>query len=77
MTETAHVQQLRRVIPGEFYYGVMCRDTRRRIAISADASEGRERYSWSGETVVSCNHCRKAHRVDNRDVFSFQQLGWE
>jgi hypothetical protein len=77
MTETAHVQQLRAAILGEFYFGVMCRDTRRRIAISADASEGRERYSRSGETVVSCNHCGKAHRFDNRDIFSFQQLGWE
>jgi len=38
VTETAHVQQLRRAISGEFHYGVMCRDTRRRIAISADAS---------------------------------------
>ena len=27
MTETAHAQQLRAAILGEFYFGVMCRDT--------------------------------------------------
>jgi hypothetical protein len=42
MTETAYVRQLRKAISGEFYYGIMYRETRRRIAISTDASEGRE-----------------------------------
>jgi hypothetical protein len=77
VTETAHVRQLRKAISGDFYFGVMCRDTRRRIAISIDESEGKQRYSHSGETVVSCIHCQKSHRFDNRDIFSFQQVGLE
>jgi hypothetical protein len=54
----------------------MCH-TRRRIAISIDESEGKQRYSHSGDTVVSCIHCQKSHRFDNRDIFSFQQVGLE
>jgi hypothetical protein len=77
MTETAYVQQLRKAISGDFYFGAMCRDTRRRIAISIDVSKGKQRYSQSGETVVSCLHCQKSHRFDNRDIFSFQQVGLE
>jgi hypothetical protein len=23
------------------------------------------------------HHCQKEHRFDNRDIFSFQQVGWE
>jgi glutaredoxin len=26
---------------------------------------------------VSCHHCQKEHRFDNRDIFSFQQVGLE
>ena len=77
MTETTHVQQLRKAISGEFYFGAMCHQTGRRIAISPDASRGKQRYSQSGETIVSCHHCRKTHRLDNRDIFSFQQVGLE
>jgi hypothetical protein len=77
MTETAYVQQLRKAISGEFYFGAMCHQTRGRIAISPDASRGKQRYSQSGETIVSCNHCKKEHRFDNRDIFSFQQIGLE
>jgi hypothetical protein len=50
---------------------------KRRIAISTDTSRGKQRYSQSGETIVSCNHCHKTHRFDNRDIFSFPQVGWE
>jgi hypothetical protein len=53
----------------------MCRETKRRIAISTDTSRGKQRYSQSGETIVSCNHCHKTHRFDNRDIFSFPQVG--
>src|SRR6201982_2841271 len=73
MTDTTYVQQLRKTISGEFYFGAMCRETKRRIAISADTSRGKQRYSQSGETVVSCNHCHKTHRLDNRDIFLFLQ----
>jgi hypothetical protein len=62
MTDTTYVQQLRKTISGEF---------------SADTSRGKQRYSQSGETIVSCNHCHKTHRFDNRDIFSFPQVGWE
>ena len=64
MTDTTYVQQLRKTISGEFYFGAMCH---RRIAISPDASRGKQRYSQSGETIVSCNHCQKERRFDNRD----------
>ena len=77
MTGTTYVQQLGRTISGEFYFGAMCRETRRRIAISPDTSGGKQRYSHSGETIVSCHHCHKTHRFDNRDIFSFTQVGWE
>jgi hypothetical protein len=77
MTDTTYVQQLRRTISGEFYFGAMCRETRRRIAISTDASSGKQRYSQSGQTIVSCNHCHKTHRFDNYDIFTFRQVGWE
>jgi hypothetical protein len=77
MTDTTYVDQLRKTISGEFYFGTMCRETRRRIAISTDASKGKLRYLQSGETIVSCRHCRKTHRFDNHDIFSFQQVGWE
>ena len=73
MTDTTYVEQFRKTISGEFYFGTMCRETRRRIAISTDASKGKLRYSRSGETIVSCHHCGKIHRRDNRDIFSFQQ----
>src|SRR5205807_258595 len=76
MTDTTYVQQLRKTISGEFYFGAMCRETKRRIAISTDTSRGKQRYSQSGETIVSCNHCHKTHRFDNRDIFSFPQVGW-
>jgi hypothetical protein len=75
MTDTTHVQQLRGTISGEFYFGAMCRETRRRISISTDPSEGTQRYAQSGETIVSCHHCRGTHRIDNRDIFSFRQVG--
>jgi hypothetical protein len=77
MTDTTYVLQLRRTISGEFYFGAMCRETKRRIAISTDTSRGKQRYSQSGETIVSCNHCHKTHRFDNYDIFFFRQLGWE
>jgi hypothetical protein len=44
----------RKMISGEFYFGAMCRETKRRIAISTDTNQGRVRYSQSGETIVSC-----------------------
>ncbi len=69
MTDTTYVQPLRKTISGEFYFGAMCRETKRRIAISTDTSRGKQRYSQSGETIVSCNHCHKTHRFDNRDIF--------
>src|SRR6266446_10611231 len=68
MTDLTYVQQLRKTISGEFYFGAMCRETKRRIAISTDTSRGKQRYSQSGETIVSCNHCHKTHRLDNRDI---------
>src|SRR5690348_17803051 len=74
MTDTTHVQQLRKTISGEFYFGAMCRETKRRIAISTDTSRGKQSYSQSAETIVSCNHCHKTHRFDNRDIFSFPQV---
>ena len=77
MTDTTYVDQLRKSISGEFYFGTMCRETRRRIAISTDTSKGKLRYSQSGETIVSCHHCLETHRFDNRDIFAFQQVGWE
>src|SRR4029453_15026144 len=77
MTDTTYVQQLRKTISGEFYFGAMCHETKRRIAISTDTSRGKQRYSQSGETIVSCNHCHKTHRFDNRDIFSFPQVGLE
>jgi len=77
MFDTTYVDQLGKTISGEFYFGAMCRETRRRITISTDTSEGKLRYSQSGETIVSCYHCRKTHRFNNRDIFSFQQVGWE
>ena len=49
MTDTSYVQQLRKTTSGEFYFGAMCRETKRRIAISTDASRGKQRYSQSGE----------------------------
>jgi hypothetical protein len=61
MTDTTYVQQLRRTISGEFYFGGMCRETKR----STDTSRGKQRYSQVGETIVSCNHCHKTHRFDN------------
>jgi hypothetical protein len=69
MADTTYVQQLRKTISGEFYFGAMCHETKRRIAISPDASRGKQRYSQSGETIVSCHHCQKEHRFDNRDIF--------
>jgi hypothetical protein len=77
MPDITYVQQLRKTISGHFYFGAMCRETRRRIAISPDTSGGKQRYSHSGETIVSCNHCHNTHRFDNRDIFSFAQVGWE
>jgi hypothetical protein len=77
MTDTTHVQQLRTTIAGEYYFGAMCRATRRRIAIAHDTSGGKQRYSQSGETIVSCHHCHGMHRLDNRDIFSFAQVGLE
>jgi hypothetical protein len=71
VTGTTYVQQLGRTISGEFYFGAMCRETRRRIAISPDSSGGKQRYSHSGETIVSCHHCHKTHRFDNRDIILF------
>src|SRR5437016_14211184 len=77
MTDITYVQQLGKTISGEFYFGAMCRETKRRIAISADTSRGKQRYSQAGATIVSCNHCHKTHRIDNRDMFSFSQVGLE
>ena len=51
MTDTTYVQQLRKTISGEVYFGAMCRETKRRIAISIDTSGGKRRYSQSGETI--------------------------
>jgi hypothetical protein len=77
MTDTTYVQQLRRTISAEFYFGAMCRETKRRIAISTDTSRGKQRYSQSGETIVSCNHCHKTHRFDNprHILFSASRMG--
>ena len=55
MADITYVQQLRKTVSGEFYFGAMCRETKRRIAISIDTSRGKQRYSQSGETIVSCN----------------------
>jgi mercuric ion transport protein len=51
MTDITYLQQLRQTIFGEFYFGAMCHETKRRIAISPDASRGKQRYSQSGETT--------------------------
>jgi hypothetical protein len=59
MFDTTYVDQLGKTISGEFYFGIMCRETRRRIAISTDTSKGKLRYSQPGETIVSCHHCRE------------------
>ena len=40
MTDISYVQQLRKTISGEFYFGAMCRETKRRIAISMIRVEG-------------------------------------
>jgi hypothetical protein len=77
MIDTTYLEQLRQTISGEFYFGTMCHETRRRVAILPDTSKGKLRYSQPGETLVSCYHCRNTHRVDNRDIFSFQQIGWQ
>jgi hypothetical protein len=53
MADITYVQQLRKTVSGEFYFGAMCRETKRRIAISIDTSRGKQRYSQSGETIVS------------------------
>ena len=66
MTDITYLRQLRQTISGEFYFGAMCHETKQRIAISPDASRGKQRYSQSGETIVSCHHCQKEHRFDNR-----------
>jgi hypothetical protein len=42
MFDTTYVDQLGRTISGEFYFGTMCRETRRRIAISTDTSPSRQ-----------------------------------
>jgi hypothetical protein len=73
MFDTTYVDQLGKTISGEFYFGTMCRETRRRIAISTDTSKGKLRYSQPGETIVYCHHYRKTHRFDNRDIFSFSE----
>jgi predicted metal-dependent RNase len=73
--DTTYVRQPRSTIDGEFFFGAMCRETRRRIAISTDPSRGTQRYAQSGETIVSCPHCRGTHRLNNRDIFSFRQVG--
>ena len=44
MADTTYVQQLRKTISGEFYFGAMCHETKRRIAISPDAIRGKQRY---------------------------------
>ncbi len=75
MADITYVQQLRKTVSGEFYFGAMCRETKRRIAISIDTSRGKQRYSQSGETIVSCNHCQKEHRFDNRDIELSPKVG--
>ena len=77
MTDTTYVQTLRKTISGEFYYGAMCRETERRIAISPDPSRGKQRYFQSGETIVSCNHCQKEHRIRQPRyiLFSANRIG--
>jgi hypothetical protein len=47
MADITYVQQLRKTVSGEFYFGAMCRETKRRIAISIDTSRGRWRR-WGG-----------------------------
>ena len=47
MTDTTYVQQLRKTILGEFYFGAMCHETKRRIAISPVAA----RASYSPSTA--------------------------
>src|SRR5271166_1476045 len=51
MFDTTYVDQLGKTISGEFYFGAMCRETRRRIAISTDTSKGKLRYSRPVITV--------------------------
>jgi hypothetical protein len=52
------------------------------MASGAEVLNSTEIYDWAHGrrrfgTIVSCNHCQKGHRFDNRDIFSFQQVGWE
>jgi hypothetical protein len=77
MADITHVQQLRKTVSGEFYFGAMCRETKRRIAISIDTSRGKQRYSQSGETIVSCNHCQKRApvRQPRHILFSASWMG--
>ena len=77
MTDTSYVQQLRKTTSGEFYFGAMCRETKRRIAISTDTSRGKQRYSQSGESIVSCNHCQKDSpvRQPRHILFSASRMG--
>jgi hypothetical protein len=39
MTDITYVQQLRRTISGEFYFGAMCRETKRRIVVNGSATQ--------------------------------------
>jgi hypothetical protein len=39
MTDTTYVQQLRRTISGEFYFGAICRETKRRIVVNGSATQ--------------------------------------
>lgn len=75
MTETAHVRKLRKAISGDFYFGVMCHDTRRRIAISIDESEGKQRYSHSGETVLYSLSKKSPVRQSRHILFPAGWLG--
>ncbi len=45
MADITYVQQLRKTVSGEFYFGAMCRETKRRIAISIDVEGSRDVHS--------------------------------
>ncbi len=55
MTDITYVRQLRQTISGEFYFGAMCHETKRRIAISPDAIRGKQRYSRGANDAISAS----------------------
>jgi hypothetical protein len=76
MADITYVQQLRKTVSGEFYFGAMCRETKRRIAISIDTSRGKQRYSQSGDDSVLQSLSKRAPvRQPRHILFSASWMG--